>query len=284
VAKTGLGLAIAAAAVCLGLGLAAVEPARPEEAALLIPRLAAAAPVIDGDLSEWRERAFSDGLWDLARLRRAPWYDPAVCRLTLHPGESGREEDDLAARYYLAWDDEYLYLGAEARDNVNDVSDSRPEPKRWYFKDAVAWFVEAPRRGGPNSFGRGAHAFCFVIDPDRPPGGAWWRHGEPARSYVEEPLPARAVRYAVRLRPRGGTGGDFVLEARIRMADVFPKGDPDWRPPREGDEYGIEIVHTDPDGGDYGGHFLIYGRGDDAATWGRARLVGPRAAVERRDR
>ena len=44
------------------------------------------------------------------------------------------------------------------------------------------------------------------------------------------------------------------------------------------------LVHTDPDGGDYGGHFLIYGRGDDDATWGRMRLVGPVAPIERKTR
>jgi hypothetical protein len=88
----------------------------------------------------------------------------------------------------------------------------------------------------------------------------------------------------VRRRPGAGKSGDFILEARIRMSEVFPKSDPLWRPPRIGDEYGIEIVHTDPDGGDYGGHFLIYGRGDDAATWARARLVGPQMPIERKDR
>lgn len=39
---------------------------------------------------------------------------------------------------------------------------------------------------------------------------------------------------------------------------------------------GLEIVHTDPDGGDYGGHFLIYGRGDDDSTWGLMELTGPK--------
>src|SRR5215831_5191639 len=50
---------------------------------------------------------------------------------------------------------------------------------------------------------------------------------------------------------------------------------------RIGDVYGLEIVHTDPDGGDYGGHFLIYGRGDDDSTWGRMELTGPIQPIER---
>ena len=40
-------------------------------------------------------------------------------------------------------------------------------------------------------------------------------------------------------------------------------------------------VHTDPDGGTYGGHFMIYGNGDDDITWGRMILVGPREAIGR---
>jgi len=50
-------------------------------------------------------------------------------------------EEDLQARYYTAWDDKYLYLGAEVKDNVNDVTDPQHEPKRWYYKDAICWFI-----------------------------------------------------------------------------------------------------------------------------------------------
>ena len=60
---------------------------------------------VDGDISEWREYAYSDGVWDLERLRHAPWYDPSRNRLTIHGNETGV---DLAARYYTAWDEKYL--------------------------------------------------------------------------------------------------------------------------------------------------------------------------------
>jgi hypothetical protein len=36
-----------------------------------VPRLERA-PLVDGDLSEWKYRAFTDGLWDILRLRQAP--------------------------------------------------------------------------------------------------------------------------------------------------------------------------------------------------------------------
>lgn len=66
------------------------------------------------------------------------------------------------------------------------------------------------------------------------------------------------------------------------MAPTLGASTPRWKTPQVGDVYGMEIVHTDPDGGDYGGHFLIYGRGDDDATWGRFALTGPQPAIERK--
>ena len=76
--------------------------------------------------------------------------------------------------------------------------------------------------------------------------------------------------------------GDFILEARVEMAPTFGKSDPAWKPPHAGDDYRLEIVHTDPDGGDYGGHLIIYGTGDDAATWGLMQLAGPKTPIERK--
>ena len=247
---------------------------------LPIPRLEKA-PVIDGDLSEWKYVAFTDGVWDMLRLRQAPWYDPAINRLTDH-GNEPAIEDDLQARYYMAWDDKYIYLGAEVKDNVNDVTDPQPEPKRWYFKDAICWFIEAPREDVAKKFAEGDNAFCFVIDARKPAEGAWWRHGAPGKTYIEEPLPRKAVDYAIRMNPWGRSKGDFILEARVEMAPTFGVSSPRWHAPRAGDVYSLEIVHTDPDGGDYGGHMLIYGRGDDDSTWGSMVLTGPIQPIVRK--
>jgi hypothetical protein len=247
---------------------------------LPIPRLEKA-PVIDGDLSEWKYVAFTDGVWDMLRLRQAPWYDPGINRLTDH-GNEPAIEDDLQARYYMAWDDKYIYLGAEVKDNVNDVTDPQPEPKRWYFKDAICWFIEAPREDVAKKFAEGDNAFCFVIDARKPAEGAWWRHGAPGKTYIEEPLPRNAVDYAIRMNPWGRSKGDFILEARVEMAPTFGVSSPRWHAPRAGDVYSLEIVHTDPDGGDYGGHMLIYGRGDDDSTWGSMVLTGPIQPIVRK--
>ncbi len=261
--------------------LAQDAPRPTESVKLLVPYLEDM-PEIDGMLSEWKDFAFTDGVWDIYRLRHTFWYDDGRRnRLTDH-GDEGHPETDLSARYYIAWDKDYLYLGAEVRDNVNDVEDANHEPKSWYAKDSICWFIEAPRDEAPEYFGRGDNAFCFIADSSMPDYGAWWRHGSPEASYMEEPIPADAVDYALNFDPWGTGRADYILEARVRMAPTLGISDPRWQPPVVGDVYGMEIVHCDPDGGPYGGHFMIYGTGDDDATWARMVLSGPQQPIERR--
>ena len=260
----------------------AQDAPRPTETVnLLVPYLEYA-PAIDGALDEWKDFAFTDGVWDIYRLRHTFWYDGGRRnRLTYH-GNEGHPEDDLSARYYIAWDEMYLYLGAEVRDNTNDVEDASHQPRSWYAMDSICWFIEAPRNEAPEWFGRGDNAFCFVVDASMPDYGAWWRHGAPGETYLEEPIPDDAVDYALRFNPWQTGEADYVLEARVEMAPTLGISDPRWQPPVIGDVYGMEIVHCDPDGGPYGGHFMIYGTGDDDATWGRMVLSGPQQEIERR--
>ena len=78
---------------------------------LLIPLLDSPA-VIDGNLGEWKDRAFHDGVWDIHRVEQSPWFDGGKRnRLTIHGAEKSTPADDLSARYYMAWDSKYLYLG-----------------------------------------------------------------------------------------------------------------------------------------------------------------------------
>ena len=261
--------------IIVALSLAAL-PAAAQVPKLYVPHLEQR-PVIDADLSEWKDYAHHDGVWDIYRLRHAPWFDAGRRnRLTDH-GNEPHPEDDLRARYFMAWDAEYLYFGAEVIDNVNDVDDSDPAPRRWFFKDSICWFMEAPRDEAPEWFGQGDNSFCFVADASYPSYGAWWRHGTPTETYVEEPIPQDAVDYRLRF----GDQGNFVLEARVRMADTFKISDPRWTPPQMGDEYSLNIVHCDPDGGGYGGHFMVHGDGDDDATWSRVILSPPQGPIER---
>ena len=56
---------------------------------ITVPRLVSL-PLIDGNISEWKQVAFTDGLWDIYRLRQSPWYEPDRNRLTDHGKEIGR--------------------------------------------------------------------------------------------------------------------------------------------------------------------------------------------------
>ncbi|MFT5089190.1 MAG: hypothetical protein ACI906_003316 [Candidatus Latescibacterota bacterium] len=240
-------------------------------------------PTIDGDLSEWKDSAHNDGLWDMRRIAESSFYTldrGARNRLTDH-GDEPPISDDLSARYYIAWDEQNLYFGAEVHDNINDHEDPAPADKRWYFNDAICWFMEGPRDSANERFGQGDNAFCFVADPKPAPKNAWWRHGSNEQTYIEEPIPTASVDYRVKMNPWGQSEGDFILEARVDLASTFGQSDSRWTPPQTGDEYSMEIVHTDPDGGDYGGHFMIYGNGDDDNTWRRMILVGPRQPLIR---
>ena len=189
-------------------------------------RLGAASELAGCDLIRFGTTADA-GLWDIARLRQAPWYDPEINRLTNQEGEESAEED-LQARYYIAWDDAYLYLGAEVHDNINDFKDSEHAPDRWYFKDAISFFIEVPADQLAEKFGAGDNAFCFVIDPSMPSHGAWWRHGSPQKTFIEEPLPEGAVTYTIRMDPwklgRATSSWKCELPWRRRWADPIPTG------------------------------------------------------------
>ena len=63
-----------------------------------VPRLVEP-PIVDGDLAEWKEQAFTDGVWDMYRLRRSSWYEPWRNRLTDH-GDEPSPAQDLRARYH----------------------------------------------------------------------------------------------------------------------------------------------------------------------------------------
>ncbi|MEQ9186623.1 MAG: sugar-binding protein [Cryomorphaceae bacterium] len=237
--------------------------------AIVIPLLDKT-PAIDGDLGEWKLDAFSDGEWDMARVKASPWYEPKRNRLVVDSNEVPGAAD-LRAAYYLAWDGHHLYFGAEVHDNVNDVMDAKHEPKRWYYKDAIALFIEAPRDGVAEKFEEGDHAFCFVMDNSKPDYGAWWRHGSATEAYIEEPIPTPSVDYALQMNPWGENPADYIFEGRIDVSSTLALGMEKSKAFAE-NEFSFMIVHCDPDGGEYGGHLLIYGKGDNDATWTRMKF------------
>ena len=152
-------------------------------------------------------------------------------------------------------------------------------PYRWYYKDCVAWFIEAPGDTIDEKFSQGDHAFCFMPDTtyrEHPP---WWRHGNVETSYIEEAIPAKELDYAIKLFPGSH---DFHIEARISWKKIFTLADPNWNGVKLGQLIRLMIVHTDPDGGDYGGHLLIYGQGDQDNSWTWAKLSEAQSSPVRR--
>jgi hypothetical protein len=242
----------------------------PDSQVILLPELPDEV-IIDGHLEEWKEEAFTEGIWNLERVKQAPWYFAKKNRLVRHAGEDSATLD-LEAEYYLAWRGDWLYIGAEVKDNVNDVMDTLHEPKRWYYKDAIALFIEAPRDSVSEKFAEGDHAFCFVIDPSYPDYGAWWRHGSMTESYIEEPITSTSVEYRVHMQNTTTETANYTLEARVHMPSTIGAMELGGNGSGRYASYGLMIVHCDPDGGEYGGHLLIYGKGDDDQTWTPARF------------
>ena len=154
---------------------------------------------------------------------------------------------------------------------------------RWYFKDAICFFIEAPADRVAEQFGAGDNAFCFVIDSYMPSYGAWWRHGTATKTFVEEAIPAVGRQLcdpdgplearSGRLHPgstcRHGADAwaDATQLARAEAGRRLQAGDRSHRPRRR--------VTTEA-------HFLLYGQGDDDSTWARMILTDPIEPIERK--
>ena len=83
-----------------------------------------------------------------------------------------------------------------------------------------------------------------------------------------------AVECVVRMNPWGERSADYIFEGRVNMRATFGAS-MEASVRMEDLEFSMMIVHCDPDGGEYGGHMLIYGNGDDDATWTKMKLEGP---------
>jgi len=218
-------------------------------------------PAIDADLSDW-----PDALW----LDLTP-FPPHEARGYSRLRDDGREgfaiaetTADLSARFTLAWSDTALYLAADVTDNIHDVDGG--SNRQWFFKDAVALFLDLPLDGDGPGWIEGDHAFAFVADPTYPRGSMWWRRGERA-GHRETPAPP-GTRMAVVRTEKG-----YILEALLPIAPLTTIT-PFWAPPLATRTIGFALVVTDPDGGNnpFGGQ-LIYGAShDDDGGWTRLRL------------
>ncbi len=249
---------VEAGGLALVLGVAGVVQAHPN---LVVEAVRTqAAPRVDGDLGEW------DGFrW----IELTPGDSLVGGRL----GDDGPGEGqgvagtaaDLSGRLLLAWDDQWLYLVAQIRDNVHDVDSGDRE--RWFCRDGVALFLDVPRDGDGATWFVGDHAFVFTADPALPPEGRWWRHGD--QQGRQEGLAPPQTRLAVVLEE-----GGYALEAAIPMA-VLSLFTPAFHAPFVGRAIGFMLLVTDPDGGprSFGGQLSYGGENDNDFSWAQLRFL-----------
>lgn len=242
----------------LALGAAGAAQAHPnlivEAARARIP------PKVDGDLEEW-----GGARW----LDLAPGDSLVGGRL----GDDGPVEGqgvagtaaDLSGRLALQWDEQWLYLAAQVRDNVHDVDSGDRE--RWFCRDGVALFLDVPRDGDGPTWFVGDHAFAFTADAALPPEGRWWRHGD--QRGRQEGLAPPQTRLALKLE-----GAGYTLEAAIPMA-ALSLFTPAFHPPFAGRTLGFMLLLTDPDGGErpFGGQLSYGGDNDNDASWSQLILL-----------
>tara|TARA_A100001037_G_scaffold229123_1_gene207249 strand:- start:135 stop:1070 length:936 start_codon:yes stop_codon:yes gene_type:complete len=239
--------------------------------------------VIDGDLSDLASQAWSSGVWDLDRMKAQSWYVENPWPMDIfdsgeEPPGTANTRADITGEYFMAWDDNGIYLAVQATDNVHDVTAEVDTPWGWYLKDGCSWFIDVPHDGDGAMTSVGDHVFSFVADDTYPPNSTWWRHGDPSAPEITEVW--RGGQRGWRMSPswleepghwwwqyqvkRNGSGdAGYAIEAFV------PFGQHWMKTPKPGDTVGLMIVHTDPDGGrkPFGGQLQLFGSGDHDGTW-----------------
>ena len=239
--------------------------------------------VIDGDLSDLSSQAWSSGLWDLNRMQKQAWFVENPWPMDIfdsgvEPPGTANTSRDITGEYYIAWDDQGIYLAVQAQDNVHDVIADDGTPWGWYLKDGCSWFFDIPHDGDGWMPWSGDHVFSFVADDTYPANSTWWRHGDSSdatvteirswggrgwrmsKNWIEEP---GHWRWQHEVKLNDGDDAGYTIEAFI------PFGESWMKTPKPGDTVGLMIVHTDPDGGrkPFGGQLQLFGSGDHDGTW-----------------
>ena len=86
--------------------------------------------VIDGDLSDLSPQAW---------FAKNP-YPEDIFDSGIEPPGTANTTQDITGEYYMAWDDNGIYLAVKAEDNVHDVVAENNTPWGWYLKDGCSWF------------------------------------------------------------------------------------------------------------------------------------------------
>lgn len=247
-----------------------------------VPKLSA--PVlIDGDLSDLSPQAWSSGLWDLDRMKKQAWFVDNPWPMEMfdsgkEPSGTANTPNDITGEYFMAWDDNGLYLAVRATDNVHDVTAGDDIPWGWYMKDGCSWFIDVRHDGDGWMTSYGDHVFSFIAEDTDEVNNTWWRHGDDAPPIVEKVNRGMGVGWRMNgswMEEPGhwmwesvvvidkSNGTDYVIEAFVPFGEYW------METPQPGDTVGLMIVHSDADGGKkpFGGQIQLFGAGDHDGTW-----------------
>ena len=279
---------VCVSALALVAGLTATAGAHlGPDVAFDVPKLPAGATVtIDGDLSEWRDWA-SDlgGAWTIQRIEQQPWL--TACNQWadhgMEPEGTALTPEDLRTVNYLAWDDNFLYFGAEVFDNVFDDGTAADGA----IQDGVGLFLDGFHDGDGRPWVLGDAQFFH------------WPNGGPTRPLTRirvfddagEDIMLAELDAIVEpndmltIPPVDPTAHNFVdpyganwtFEVKYPIADVFA---PFWpnNVPAVGTTWGVMVIIIDPDGtSGWGSQFCLFngGDGNEDQFFGDITFVGP---------
>ncbi|MBX2928418.1 MAG: CBM9 family sugar-binding protein [Saprospiraceae bacterium] len=170
-----------------------------------------------------------DGVADDAVWQNAPWY-------MLDQTWIGEEPtaEDFSGRYKLAWDENFLYILAEIRDDT--LIDIHPDGLQFYWDDdCLEVFVDEDASGGNHQYSHNAFAYHIALDyrvtdigPDSLP------------RYYDDHIRARRVT----------EGNTSIWEVAVAVyPDTFRDGAPDNKPVKltAGKVMGFALAYCDND-------------------------------------
>lgn len=196
--------------------------------------------IIDGDLGEWDrrgpiriDRAEQRDLREGGVLSRA-WGGP----------------EDCSGTFYFAYDDQYLYLAGEVRDD-----DRVANNEIWFNGDCVELFLDTNRGADPDTFEFDDAAFQLCLMPYNP-ARAW---GVLKRG--NKNLLADGDFHGVRVASRPTQGAGYTFESRWPFANF-----PELGPTRAGIGFNIALNDHDRSPSDRESYLTVNGRGYNFLT------------------
>ena len=263
-----------------------------------LPSDISAGVAVDGDLSDWKDFAFTEGHWTYSRMSESgrPWFNTNCTTLVTDP-DTGPEgtpgtDDDLGGTFYQAWDDNYLYFGLEATDNAVDNTSRGDDYLGAWNRETFGLFIDALHDGDTNAYIRGDYNWWFTAWDTEDTRPMPHRHGEGETENVWTELSPSDEEMWAHARPPTDSsadnfddtyGANWTMEVRLAHASAF-KFSPEVLP-IEGKTMGMGLLVTSSDGEGFGDEQLCaYIGSDDDGSWGDFTFVrtdeGPPVSVE----